>query len=66
MGNKTVAIESFENNNLVLVDEGHRGAAGDVWKMMRDKLSEKGFAFEYSATFGQVVRAATGTTQKRL
>lgn len=66
MGDKTVAIEAFEGNNLVLVDEGHRGASGDVWKAMRDKLSEQGFSFEYSATFGQVVRAATGNTQKRL
>jgi hypothetical protein len=66
MGEKTVAIEAFEGNNLVLVDEGHRGASGDVWKAMRDKLSEQGFSFEYSATFGQVVRAATGTTQKKL
>jgi hypothetical protein len=66
MGDKTVAIEAFEGNNLVLVDEGHRGASGDVWKSMRDKLSEQGFSFEYSATFGQVVRAATGATQKKL
>lgn len=66
MGEKTVAIEAFEGNNLVLVDEGHRGASGDVWKTMRDKLSEQGFSFEYSATFGQVVRAATGATQKKL
>jgi hypothetical protein len=25
MGEKTVAVEAFEGNNLVLVDEGHRG-----------------------------------------
>lgn len=25
MGDKTVAVEAFEGNNLVLVDEGHRG-----------------------------------------
>ena len=66
MGDKTVAIDAFEGNNLVLVDEGHRGASGDVWKAMRDKLAEQGFSFEYSATFGQVVRAATGATQKKL
>lgn len=66
MGDRTVAIDAFEGNNLVLVDEGHRGASGDVWKAMRDKLSEQGFSFEYSATFGQVVRAATGPTQKKL
>lgn len=54
-GDKTVAIDSFESNNIVFVDEGHRGASGDVWKNFRDKLSTDGFCFEYSATFGQVV-----------
>lgn len=57
-GDKTVAIDSFEGNNLVLVDEGHRGASGVVWKEKRDKLSEKGFSFEYSATFGQAMKAS--------
>lgn len=28
MGEKTVAVDAFEGNNLVLVDEGHRGAWG--------------------------------------
>ena len=28
MGDKTIAIDAFEGNNLVLVDEGHRGATG--------------------------------------
>lgn len=55
MGEKTVAIGSFEGNNLVLVDEGHRGSSGDEWRNKREKLSEQGFAFEYSATFGQAV-----------
>lgn len=53
MGEKTVAIDAFEGNNLVLVDEGHRGS--DDWRNKREKLSEQGFAFEYSATFGQAV-----------
>ncbi len=66
MGDKAVAIEAFEGNNLVLVDEGHRGASGEVWKSMRDRLAEQGFSFEYSATFGQVVRAAAGATQRKL
>lgn len=55
MGEKTVAISSFEGKNLVLVDEGHRGSSGDEWKRKRQELSENGFAFEYSATFGQAV-----------
>jgi hypothetical protein len=65
-GEKTVAIESFESNNLVLVDEGHRGASGDDWKIKRDMLSEKGFSFEYSATFGQAISAANGTKKRSL
>lgn len=56
-GDKTVAVDSFETNNLVLIDEGHRGSGGDVWKKFRDRLSEDGFAFEYSATFGQAINA---------
>lgn len=63
-GDKTVAIETFETNNLVLIDEGHRGVAGDQWKERRDYLSKTGFAFEYSATFGQAVNAA-GTKKKK-
>lgn len=48
---KTVSVDSFEQNNLVLVDEGHRGLSGDVWYDYRTRLSAEGFAFEYSATF---------------
>jgi len=65
-GEKTVAVESFEGNNLVLVDEGHRGAGGDDWKVKRDRLSESGFSFEYSATFGQAVSAASGSKKAAL
>ena len=50
-GDKTVAVDAFEGNNLVLVDEGHRGAGGFKWKHNRDRLCEQGFSFEYSATF---------------
>ena len=64
-GDKTVAVDSFESNNLVLVDEGHRGSSGDVWKNMRDKLSANGFAFEYSATFGQAVSSQTNAAKKK-
>lgn len=65
-GDKTVAVDAFETNNLVLIDEGHRGSSGDKWKMYRDQLSETGFAFEYSATFGQAISSANGKTQKAL
>ena len=52
----------FEGNNLVLVDEGHRGTgtAAGAWMQRREALVRGGFAFEYSATFGQAV--AKGNT----
>lgn len=59
MGDKTIAIDAFEGNNLVLVDEGHRGASSGeegAWMRFRNALCEKGFSFEYSATFGQAVK----------
>ena len=72
MGDKTIAIDAFEGNNLVLVDEGHRGASGGeegAWMRFRNALCEKGFSFEYSATFGQAVkgsRALTNTYAKSI
>lgn len=65
-GDKTVAIDSFEGNNLVLVDEGHRGSGGEVWKGYRNKLTQEGFSFEYSATFGQAIAAQTGASHTAL
>ena len=59
MGDKTIAIDAFEGNNLVLVDEGHRGASGGeegAWMRFRNALCERGFSFEYSATFSQAVK----------
>ncbi|QGJ68653.1 Type III restriction-modification system restriction subunit R [Planctomycetales bacterium 10988] len=63
MGQKTVAIDAFEGNNLVLVDEGHRGASASVegaWMSARNRLCENGFSFEYSATFGQAMKGKKG------
>ena len=65
-GDKTVAVDSFEGNNLVLVDEGHKGSGGDVWKGYRNKLTQEGFSFEYSATFGQAIAAQTGANRTAL
>lgn len=65
-GDKTVAVDSFEDNNLVFIDEGHRGSSGEKWKTNRDKLSANGFAFEYSATFAQAINSATGAKKKEL
>lgn len=61
MGEKTVAVDAFEGNNLVLVDEGHRGTSGaetGEWMKKRNQLCENGFSFEYSATFGQAMKAS--------
>ena len=65
MGDKTVAVEAFEGKNLVLVDEGHRGTgtAAGAWMSRRETLVRGGFAFEYSATFGQAV--AKGLTVQK-
>jgi len=54
-GEKTVAIEAFGSKNLLMVDEGHRGAEGEAWMKYRRALCADGFSFEYSATFGQAV-----------
>ena len=65
MGDRTVAVDAFEGNNLVLVDEGHRGASGGgtgAWMRFRNALCEKGFSFEYSATFGQAVKGSPKLT----
>lgn len=65
-GEKTVAVDTFEGNNLVLVDEGHRGSSGDEWMDKRSRLCANGFSFEYSATFVQAIKAAPGKKQKEL
>lgn len=57
-GDKKVAVSRFGNQNIVFVDEGHRGASGDTWYVFRNQLCENGFSFEYSATFGQAIKAA--------
>lgn len=65
-GEKTVAVSTFEGKNLVLVDEGHRGAGGEEWMDKRAQLCADGFSFEYSATFGQSIKAASSAKQKDL
>ncbi len=57
-GKTTVATEAFEGCNLVLVDEGHRGAGrGEEgkWMLRRDQLAKGGFCVEYSATFKEAI-----------
>lgn len=63
---KTVAVDTFERNNLLLVDEAHRGlTSGDVWIRYRRQLAEDGFTFEYSATFKQSLNANATTAGDR-
>lgn len=63
---KTVSVDSFEQNNLVLVDEGHKGLTGDVWYDYRTRLSADGFSFEYSATFKQALRSQKAKDMDKL
>lgn len=61
-GDKSVNTASLGNQNLLLIDEGHAGLSSDkeesAWFDRRSMLCERGFVFEYSATFKQ---AAEGT-----
>ena len=62
-GPTTVSTAALGNRNLLLVDEAHAGIAGNrsekaddrAWQRRRSAICEKGFAFEYSATFAQAV-----------
>ena len=60
-GPTSIATRNLGDQNLILVDEGHRGLSGDKesgFLRQRAMLTEKGFAFEYSATFREAVNAA--------
>jgi superfamily II DNA or RNA helicase len=60
-GVKTIATRNLGDQNLLFVDEGHRGMSSQdegVWFRRRSDLCVKGFTFEYSATFEQAVRSA--------
>ena len=63
-GGVTVPVSHFAGANLVLVDEGHKGAATAAelkeenrWRSLRSTLAGDGFTLEYSATFAQVTEA---------
>lgn len=63
-GDKTIATRNLGDQNLILVDEGHRGmgkSEEEGWYRQRERLTEKGFAFEYSATFKEAVKAANNS-----
>ena len=56
-GDKSIAISSLEDKNILFVDEGHKGLGGKVWLDHRQQLCANGFTFEYSATFKQSINA---------
>ena len=60
-GPQLIATRSLGDQNLLLVDEGHRGMSSTdegAWFTRRSDLCAKGFTFEYSATFEQAVQAS--------
>ena len=66
-GPNTITTRSLGNQNLLLVDEGHRGIRGKeegAWFTRRSELCAKGFVFEYSATFEQAVQASDSSNIK--
>ncbi len=36
----SVPVEAFEGQNLIFVDEGHKGSGGEAWRKYRDALGE--------------------------
>lgn len=60
-GPNTIVTQHLGDQNLLLVDEGHRGMSGKeegTWFTRRSSLCAKGFTFEYSATFQEAVKAS--------
>lgn len=64
----SVVLDEIGGNNLVIVDEGHKGTGSkaQVWKNRQKRLSEGGFLLEYSATFSQAIAAAGKKNKKQL
>jgi len=65
-GRATIAVEEFGTKNIIFVDEGHKGSGGKKWKEFREIVSQEGFTFEYSATFGQAISASGNNSSKLL
>ena len=64
-GPNTIAVRNLGDQNLLLVDEAHRGMGSTEergWFANRAKLAERGFVFEYSATFKEATPAANNST----
>ncbi|MBM4329854.1 MAG: hypothetical protein FJ117_01295 [Deltaproteobacteria bacterium] len=63
-GGVTLPVEVFEGQNLLFVDEGHKGKKSEEqkWAKLRNRIAENGFVFEYSATFGQILNESNQET----
>jgi len=64
----SVVLEEVGPNNLIIVDEGHKGTGSQAqaWKKRQKYLSGGGFLLEYSATFAQAIAAASRRAQREL
>lgn len=64
----SVVLEDILGNNLVIVDEGHKGTSSDgqTWKRRQKYLSHGGFLLEYSATFAQAIASSGKKAQEDL
>lgn len=64
----SVVLEEIGPNNLVIVDEGHKGTGSEAqtWKNRQKFLSSGGFLVEFSATFAQAIATAGKTAEQTL
>ncbi len=64
----SVPLAELGTRNLVIVDEGHKGAGSEArtWKTRQETLSRDGFLLEYSATFAQAIGAAAPKVRREL
>lgn len=64
----SVPIAELGTRNLVIVDEGHKGASSEArtWKNRQERLSSDGFLLEYSATFAQAIGSAPRAAREEL
>ena len=65
---KVGVVALYGGDNLVIVDEGHKGTGSEAqkWKNRQKRLSEGGFLLEYSATFAQAIAAVGKRAQASL
>lgn len=67
----SIALDELGSENLVIVDEGHKGTASEDkeekrWKGKQQRLCRNGFLLEYSATFSQAIGTAKRKRQDEL